>query len=93
MKLLFILYGLLCNATRIKILCNNCKHFVPSVYKDQYALGGYNGKCSKFITIEGEEIDYAYTIVVRKEEDKCGIEAKHFVKKNSSMDIVNMSID
>ena len=24
-KLLFILYGFLCNAVRIKILCNNCK--------------------------------------------------------------------
>jgi len=57
-------------------ICRDCKYFI-----------GNNGRCGKFGNtniITGEQI-YEYADMVRKDADKCGLEAKHFEENNYKM--------
>jgi hypothetical protein len=95
MKFIFILYGLLCFADsyRLRIICRNCKYFIPSLYGGKYELQEYYGKCGKFIKITGGEIEYDYAYVIRQQENKCGENAKYFIQRNISLPINGVEID
>jgi hypothetical protein len=87
MKFLFVLYGLLCfsQSYRIRTLCRNCKHFVPSFYGAKYELQEYYGECRKFIKTTNGEYEYEYAYTIRQQEDKCGENARYFVERNESL--------
>jgi hypothetical protein len=95
MKFLFILYGLfsLSFSNRLRILCKNCNHFIPSLYGGRYELQEYYGKCGKFIKITSGEIEYDYAYKIRQQEENCGEIAKYFVQRNMSLPINGLEID
>jgi hypothetical protein len=95
MKFFFILYGLLCFSSgyRVRTLCRNCKHFIPSFYGGKYEMQEYYGKCGKFIKITSGEIEYEYAFKIRQQEDKCGENATYFIQRNMSLPINGFEID
>ena len=95
MKLFFILYGFLCfsKGYRLRTLCKNCIHFIPSLYGGKYELQEYYGKCGKFIKLTTGEIEYEYAYIIRQQEDKCGENATGFIQRNISLPINGFEID
>lgn len=95
MKFLFILYGLLCfsHSYRVRIVCRNCKHFIPSLYGEKYEMQEYYGKCSKFIKITNGEYEYEYAYIIRQQENNCGESAKYFIQRNMSLPFYGFEID
>ena len=95
MKFLFILYGLLSLSLgcRLRTLCKNCIHFIPSLYGGKYEMQEYYGKCGKFIKITSDEIEYEYAFKIRQQEDQCGQNARCFIQRNMSLPINGFEID
>jgi len=62
--------------------CKNCIHFKPYVNTDYY---NELSKCQKFgkKDIISGKINYDYADNCRKDENKCGNEAKYFVKDDN----------
>jgi len=87
MKFLFILYGFMsiCNSFRLRTLCKNCVHFIPSLYGGKYELQEYYGKCGKFIKLTNNELEYEYAFKIRQQEENCGENAKYFTQRNMSL--------
>ena len=54
--------------------CNQCKHFIQPMMKDQYYIGDYFGKCNKFMVIDDSinEMKYRYALQSRSFEYFCG---------------------
>jgi hypothetical protein len=95
MKSLFILYGFLsfCNSYRLRTLCKNCIHFIPSLYGAGFELQEYYGKCGKYITVKNGVFEYEYAYKLRQLEDKCGENATEFVQRNMSLPLNSIEID
>lgn len=95
MKQIIILYGLiyLVSSYRLRTLCKNCIHFIPSFHGGKYELQEYYGKCGKFIKINTGEIEYEYAYKIRQQEQNCGENAKYFVQRNMSLPINGLEID
>lgn len=66
--------------------CCNCKHFISTLYKGEYYIGDYHGKCVKFTRthpISGE-FDYIPIGESRSDEELCGKNAKFFEECNKN---------
>lgn len=60
--------------------CCNCKHFISTLYRGEYSIGDYHGKCIKFSKIHPVtgEFDYLPISEARIDQDLCGQNAKFF---------------
>ena len=63
--------------------CKNCIHYEPNIY--DYDINSSLNKCNNFGSkdIITNKIDYDYANECRKDEMKCGIEAKYFEKEKN----------
>jgi hypothetical protein len=95
MKPIFLLYGLIATtfSYRLRTLCKNCVHFIPSLYGSKYELQEYYGKCGKFISIKTGEIEYEYAYKIRQLENKCGENATYFIQRNMSLSFNGIELD
>ncbi len=61
-------------------LCSKCKFYIPAIYNEQYDMGSYLGKCSKFTEVDkgSQEIVYRFAVKARFNEFECGSEGKYF---------------
>lgn len=79
----FLLYSLVSGKIIKNIncpACRNCKYYKP------YENGKFDStlsKCEFFGTknIHSDVIEYDYADLCRSDQDKCGLEGKHFVKE------------
>lgn len=64
--------------------CNQCKHFIPPMMKDDTYIGDYFGKCNKFMVIDNSnELKYRYALHARTFEYFCGKNGRLFEKKTN----------
>lgn len=63
-----------------KPICSKCKFYIPAIYNEQYDIGSYMGRCSKFTEVDksSQEIVYRFAVKARFNEFDCGSEGKHF---------------
>ena len=70
-------------------ICINCKYFVLRKVYDNYdnSVIGQRSDCSKFVTINlvSGEMKEELALKCRSNEDMCGMDAKHFTSKNSTI--------
>jgi len=78
---------------RLRILCKNCIHFIPSLYGGKYELQEYYGKCGKFPLSYKGELEYEYAFKIRQQEKKCGENATEFVKRIDTDSMNSIQID
>lgn len=66
-----------------KILCRDCKHFIPATFNLAYNIGEAHGKCGKYVRYDiiDAEPEYEFAIYVRNDINKCGKEGVYFSKK------------
>jgi hypothetical protein len=66
--------------------CSNCKHFISTLYKGEYTIGNYYGKCVKFAKKDPitDEFDYIQAGEARMNELFCGNSGKFFEKCNKN---------
>lgn len=69
-------------------LCSKCKFYVPAIYNEQYDMGSYMGRCSKFTEVDkgSQEIVYRFAVKARFNEYDCGSEGKYFSNDTSGVD-------
>lgn len=97
MKVLYLLFTII-NATQIiKNIdipaCRNCIHYKPSIHNTDFTVS-YN-KCGKFGNkdIITDKISYDIAELCRKDELRCGINARYFKKEvNIDMKILKHTI-
>lgn len=64
--------------------CNQCKHFIQPMMKDDYYVGDYFGKCNKFMVIDqSNELKYRYALRARSFEYFCGKKGRFFEQKTN----------
>jgi hypothetical protein len=66
--------------------CRNCKHFISTLYKGEYYIGDYHGKCIKFAKkhpLTGE-FDYSPINEARNSELLCGKTGRFFEECNKN---------
>jgi hypothetical protein len=97
MKVLYLLFTLINCKKIIKNIdipaCRNCIHYKPSTYNSDFTAS-YN-KCSKFgdKDIITDKISYDIAEFCRKDETRCGINARYFEREpNIDMKILKHNI-
>lgn len=75
----------ICMSMNTSPKCNQCKHFIPAIMKDEYYIGDYLGKCNKFMRIDDSinEIKFRYAIQSRTYDDMCGKKGRLFEPKTN----------
>lgn len=68
-----------------KPLCSKCKFYIPAIYNEQYDMGSYMGRCSKFTEVDkdSQAIVYRFAAKARCNEYECGSEGIHFSNDTS----------
>jgi hypothetical protein len=71
-------------ATKNRV-CSKCKFYIPAIYNEQYDMGSYMGRCSKFKEVDkdSQAIVYRFAAKARYNEFECGSEGKHFANDSS----------
>ena len=97
MKLIYLLFYIANSEKIIKNInipsCKNCIHFKPSIYTNEFTSSLAN--CNKFgdKNIITDKISYDYADMCRKDESKCGHNAKYFEEeKNINLKLFNYII-
>jgi hypothetical protein len=62
-----------------RLLCHNCKHFIPSSFVHANLPGDVYGKCSKFFRNEHDDSEHEFASYARKDLNKCGEYATFFL--------------
>jgi len=64
--------------------CNQCKHFIQPMMKEETYIGDYFGKCNKFMVIDdSNELKYRYALQARSFEYFCGKKGRLFEQKTN----------
>jgi predicted aldo/keto reductase-like oxidoreductase len=82
--LLLLVLLRVCMSMNSQPKCNQCKHFIQPMMKDDTYIGDYFGKCNKFMQIDdSNELKYRYALQARSFEYFCGKKGRLFEQKTN----------